>query len=53
LVTIGSFGLEIVLDADDHVAAGGKQVGEKRIFSILDGVAVAEYRHRQFDHLGD
>ena len=46
-------GFEIVLDADDHIAAGGKDVGEKRVFSVLDGVAVAEDRDRQIDHLGD
>ena len=46
-------GFEIVLDADDHIAAGSKDVGEKRVFGVLDGVAVAEDRDRQIDHLGD
>jgi hypothetical protein len=42
-----------VLDADDQIAAGGKNIGEKRVFGILDGIAMAEDRDRQIDHLGD
>ena len=47
----GIVGLQIMLDADDHVAACGEQVGEERILGVLDGVAVAQDRDRQFDHV--
>jgi hypothetical protein len=45
-------GLEVVLDAHDHVAAGGKNVGEKGVLGEFDGIAMIEDRHGQFDHVG-
>jgi hypothetical protein len=45
-------GFEVVLNAHDHVAAGGKNVGEKGVLGELDGIAMIEDRQRQFDHVG-
>ena len=45
-------GRQIMLRADRKIAARGKDVGEERILGVLDGVAVVEDRHRQFDQAG-
>ena len=45
-------GFDVVLDAADQIATGGKGVGDERIFRMLDGVAVTEDHHGQFDHFG-
>ena len=45
-------GGKIMLDGGHHIAAGSKGVCEKRVFGKLDGVAVIENRHRQFDQAG-
>ena len=37
-------------DRSHQVAANSEGVRKKRVFGKLDGVAVIENRHRQFDH---
>jgi hypothetical protein len=49
----GIVGLEIVLDAHDQIAARGKDIGQERVLGVLHGVAMAQDRHRQVNHVGD
>ena len=45
-------GRQVMLDADRHKPAHGKDVRQKSVLGEFDGVAVVEDRHRQLDHAG-
>ena len=45
-------GRQVMLNADSHVAARSKHVGQERVLGELDGVAVVEDSDRQLDHAG-